>query len=1117
MNVEAGFRLDHLEVYNWGTFTDRVWSFEQGCRNGLLTGDIGSGKSTIVDAITTLLLPAQRISYNKAAGADTRERDLRSYILGYYKSERDEVAGTSKPVPLRKAGSFSVLLAVFTDPVTEANVTLAQFFWFKDLGRAGQPDRFYVTFGGALSITGDFADFGTDVAVLKRRLRKAGADVNDGFPPYGKCFRRLLGIDSEQAMELFHQTISMKSVANLNEFVRHHMLEPLDAAKTLDDLVTHFEDLTAAHDAVVRAREQLMQLNPLLADCTEYDKRTVAIAELHARRDALPYYLAGRKQAVLNTVLDVLGRELDDLTSQQKLAKERVDELRADQDRLKLTQAGLGGNRLAEIGREVKRFDDQRDTQRERASLFAELLTEAALEPVSDAVQFAARHREVAQRITTVESKKADCHNSLSEIGFVLRGVENESAEVNAELRSLRERPSNIPVRQLELRHRMCEEIGIAETELPYAGELIQVGTQHIVWEGAAERLLHGFGLSLLVATEHYAAVSDWIDTNHLGGRVVYFKIAAGNPVDRSGPLEDEALFTKLEIKESPFEDWLDRELRHRANYSCVDSMTEFRRAHLAITKSGQIKGGRGRHEKDDRFRIGDRRNYVLGWSNQGKIDALLAAAANLERERQRLVKAQTTSKTELSQLEATATALGKIDLFREFSEIDWQATARRIADLEAERAELEKSSVELRRISQQLIEIGKQLSAADETAARLTGQIAVTEKEIVDARNLLSATEALLEEPVCAEHRLVFGELDTATKRLPLDTVAACDAAHTRLLTDLAQRTETHVKEQRAATNRAVTKMATFRNAYPLETAELDNTIESAAGYRELHQRLAGDDLPRFEERFKTYLNTNTIRDIAGFHAQLEKQTSQIKDRVAIINGSLHDIDYNPGRYIRLEAQQTNNLDVRDFKTQLRECTSGALNTDDDQYSEQRFLQVKALIERFRGREGYTDIDRAWTRRVTDVRNWFVFAASERNREDDSEHENYTDSDGKSGGQKEKLAYTILAASLAYQFKLDSPDSMRTFRFVVIDEAFGRGSDESTRYGLGLFGRLGLQLLIVTPLQKIHVIEPFVAAVGFVDNKSGGYSRIQTLTIQEYRQRRLAHLAADTARSGST
>ena len=41
----------------------------------------------------------------------------------------------------------------------------------------------------------------------------------------------------------------------------------------------------------------------------------------------------------------------------------------------------------------------------------------------------------------------------------------------------------------------------------------------------------------------------------------------------------------------------------------------------------------------------------------------------------------------------------------------------------------------------------------------------------------------------------------------------------------------------------------------------------------------------------------------------------------------------------------------------------------------------------------------------------------------------------------------------------------------VVIDEAFGRGSDESTRYGLKLFRKLNLQLLIVTPLQKINII----------------------------------------------
>ena len=80
-----------------------------------------------------------------------------------------------------------------------------------------------------------------------------------------------------------------------------------------------------------------------------------------------------------------------------------------------------------------------------------------------------------------------------------------------------------------------------------------------------------------------------------------------------------------------------------------------------------------------------------------------------------------------------------------------------------------------------------------------------------------------------------------------------------------------------------------------------------------------------------------------------------------------------------------------------------------------------------------------------------------------------------------------------------------RSFRFVVIDEAFGRGSDESARFGLELFAKLNLQLLVVTPMQKIHVIEPFVRNVGFVHNESGEESRLRNLTIEEYRDEKRA------------
>ena len=99
-------------------------------------------------------------------------------------------------------------------------------------------------------------------------------------------------------------------------------------------------------------------------------------------------------------------------------------------------------------------------------------------------------------------------------------------------------------------------------------------------------------------------------------------------------------------------------------------------------------------------------------------------------------------------------------------------------------------------------------------------------------------------------------------------------------------------------------------------------------------------------------------------------------------------------------------------------------------------------------------------------------------------------------------MAYTILASALAYQFGPagDNPKS-KSFRFVMIDEAFGRGSDESTRYGLDLFKKLDLQILIITPLQKIHIIENYINCVHLVSSEDGNISMTRDISIQEYRE----------------
>jgi uncharacterized protein YPO0396 len=335
--------------------------------------------------------------------------------------------------------------------------------------------------------------------------------------------------------------------------------------------------------------------------------------------------------------------------------------------------------------------------------------------------------------------------------------------------------------------------------------------------------------------------------------------------------------------------------------------------------------------------------------------------------------------------------------------------------------------------------------------------------------------------------------------------SVESCDNRERELRDALQTRIDAENKRLERLTEKIIKAMSAFQDTYKLDTAEFDVSLEAAFEYRELLSRLRADDLPRFVSRFKELLNVNTINEIANFNAQLSKERETIKERIARINESLIQIDYNSGRYIVLESQTSPDAEIRDFQTELRACTEGSLTgSDDAQYSEVKFLQVKSVIDRFRGREGLSDLDRRWTTKVTDVRNWFLFAASERWREDGSEHEHYSDSGGKSGGQKEKLAYTILAASLAYQFGLEwGAVRSRSFRFVLIDEAFGRGSDESAQYGLKLFQQLNLQLLIVTPLQKIHVIEPFVSSVGFVHNENGQASRLRNLSIEEYRARK--------------
>jgi uncharacterized protein YPO0396 len=448
--------------------------------------------------------------------------------------------------------------------------------------------------------------------------------------------------------------------------------------------------------------------------------------------------------------------------------------------------------------------------------------------------------------------------------------------------------------------------------------------------------------------------------------------------------------------------------------------------------------------------------------------------------------------------------ALIRLEEFTDFQELDWATAVTEIAALTEELRELAAASDVLNQLNRRLKEVQAEIVHTESELETQRDKRSKTEQKTSDAEELKAQTRAVV--AVVAETEVPTDKLETIRADALGEhqlTVESCDNREQEVRTWLQARIDADDHRLRRLRDKIIQAMMAFKEEFKLQTSEIDASIEAAFEYEKLLDKLGQDDLPRFEVRFKELLNVNTINEVANFNAQLARERETIRERIGNINGSLTKIDYNTGRYITLEIQATPEADIRDFQAELRACTEGALTgSDDAQYSEIKFLQVKGIIDRFRGREGQSEQDRRWTGKVTDVRNWFLFAASERWRADDSEHEHYSDSGGKSGGQKEKLAYTVLAASLAYQFGLEwGAVRSRSFRFVVIDEAFGRGSDESAQYGLRLFAQLNLQLLIVTPLQKIHIIEPFVSSVGFVHNDEGRASKLRNLSIEEYRE----------------
>ncbi len=1071
------FRLKRLQVFNWGTFSG-LHDIPIADDGFLFVGRSGSGKSTLLDAFTALLIPPLWRDFNAAAREGDRgraDRNLVTYVRGAWADQSHADSGEIHTRMLRATTTWSALAAEYANDLGQV-VALAQLFWIKGTSnRTNDVRRHFMVAERPFETGRELKGFAEDLDL--RRLKQSLPDLAhfEQFEPYGERFRRLLGIDSRMALKLLHKTQSAKNLGDLNAFLREFMLDPPATFDVADRLVSEFGELDEAHKAVVNARRQIETLAPVRNAYQNHQQAEQELILLDGLLAGVDAYRDLHRRGLLEAETGRLEVEEQGLAGRETQHREKVQEHKGELRSLEELHRERGGGRIEALQDELERLGTQRDDRlgkRTEADRLCRGLDWSLPDGPEALAELTARARTFVEGWNAEQEQAERDRDGLRDRK---RDLEREHREVETEVAAMLRQPSNIPAHMLELRNGIAAALGLSETDLPFVGELIEVRDEESQWHGAIERILHGFALSLLVDERRYGAVARYVNQTHLGQRLVYFRVS-DTDVPARGRLGPRSLVAKLNLQETSYRGWLLGELYRRFDYACVDNLRDFQEQERALTREGQIKQGKSRHEKDDRHRIDDRRRWVLGFDNRDKLALFQQRAGELHSMIAGLDKRLDEIRNQQAKSQQRALAC-QVLANLQWQDIDVAGILDRIQSLGMELEQLRSGDAELEALGERIEAARTSLEQAEDTLRKILVERETIARKINDHQRELADLDRRLADVVLSETQLAGLEARFEQDEKPL-TLGNLDTR--RIQVERAINAERRsLDEGKNRLLRVIEKgLADFKREWPMDAGDLDETLASAPEYLTLLQRIEHDGLPGFEERFFSLLKEQSSENLAALSRHISEARKEIRNRMELVNASLADAEFNPGTHLQIEVSERQLPDVRTFREQVRQVLEHAWTMGrDPAEAETRFATLRDLVRRLGGQESE---DRRWREQVLDVRLHVEFVGRELDGEG-REVEVYRSGAGKSGGQREKLATTCLAAALRYQLG-GSDGALPVYAPVVLDEAFGKADNEFTELAMRIFERFGFQMIVATPLKSVMTLEPFIGGACFVD-----------------------------------